>query len=213
MSETSLPPKFPLSRLVFYAAVVVIFVVAVLVGRQWLVGTGAPTPSSEATPSIPTIGGPFTLVDHDGNTVTDAAFRGRYMLIYFGYTYCPDVCPTALGATGEALDMLGEAGDSIVPLFITVDPQRDTPAALKDYVGHFHPRMVGLTGSAKQIVDVAKAYRVYFAKVVEEGADEDAYLVDHTAITYLMGPDGGFLTHFAHGTTPETMARRIRDYL
>ena len=132
------------------------------------------------------------------------------MLIYFGYTYCPDVCPTSLSRNASALDILGPEGEEIVPVLITVDPQRDTPELLQSYVPHFHPRMVGLTGTTEQIADVARAYRVYFAKAEEEGASSDNYLIDHTSITYLMGPDGKFLQHFSHNAEPEAMAERLR---
>ncbi len=159
------------------------------------------------------IGGAFTLVDHNGRTVTEADFRGRFTLVYFGYTYCPDVCPTALTAISEALEILGPDGDGIVPVFVTVDPGRDTPEQLSMYVRHFHPRLVGLTGTAKQVAAAAKAYQVYYAKARGEGTDADDYLMDHTSITYLMGPDGAFRVHFANGTDAESMARRIREFL
>jgi cytochrome oxidase Cu insertion factor (SCO1/SenC/PrrC family) len=107
------------------------------------------------------IGGPFELVDQDGKTVTEQTFKGRMMLIYFGFTYCPDACPTALGVMSAAVDKLDVAGDRVVPMLITVDPERDTPAALKDYVSNFHPRMKGLTGTPEQVGKAAKAYRVF----------------------------------------------------
>lgn len=159
----------------------------------------------------PVIGGPFTLTDHNGNTVTDADFRGRYMLIYFGFTYCPDVCPTTLATIAQALDLVGEKAEAIVPILITVDPQRDTPEQLKMYVSHFSPRLVALTGTPEQIAEVAKEYRVYYAKVAEEGSDPDAYTMDHSTITYLMAPDGTYLRHFGHATTAEQMAEQLRE--
>lgn len=157
------------------------------------------------------IGGPFNLVDQHGRQVTEADFRGRYMLIYFGYTYCPDVCPTELQAMSQAVDQLGEAGEKVTPVFITVDPVRDTVDQLAGYAQHFHPRLVALTGSEEQVTAAAKAYRVYFRKVEDESTTE--YLMDHSSIIYLMGPEGRFLTHFSYGTPPEEMAEKMRSYL
>ncbi len=156
------------------------------------------------------IGGPFTLVDHDGKARGNGDFRGEHLLIYFGYTYCPDVCPTALSDMALALDALGDDAAKVRPVFITVDPSRDTPERLKPYVANFHPRMVGLTGSEQAVAAAAKAYRVYFAKSKSEAAPGE-YLMDHTSIIYLMSPDGRYLTHFGHGTSAETMAKRIRE--
>lgn len=158
----------------------------------------------------PAMGGPFTLVDTEGRTVTDATFRGQFMLVYFGYTYCPDVCPTALTAIADTLEILGNRGEKVQPIFITIDPERDTVEGLKEYIGFFHPRQVGLTGSAELVRAAAKAYRVFYAKAGESGDD---YLMDHTPFIYLIGPKGNYRTHFVQGTTPEEMARRIREFL
>jgi protein SCO1/2 len=155
------------------------------------------------------IGGPFELVDQTGRAVTAQAWTGKPLLIYFGYTYCPDVCPTELSAMSAALDLLGDSVD-LQPLFITVDPARDTVAVMADYVGHFHPKMIGLTGSAEQVAVAAKAYRVYYAKGPGEG---DGYLMDHSGFVYLMGPDHRYLAHFPPSTAPEAMAKRIRELL
>ena len=181
-------------------------------GVLYLLGVGF-GPKQSATAPVVSIGGPFTLVNQNGKTVTDKDFRGKMMLVFFGYTYCPDVCPTSLTQIAQTLDILGKDGEKIVPVFITVDPERDRPEYLKDYVQHFHPRLVALTGTTEQIKAVAKEYRVYFSKVREKGGGEDDYLMDHTAIVYLMGPDGKFLTHISHGTDPDAMAKRIRKYL
>lgn len=159
------------------------------------------------------IGGPFTLIDQDGRTVTDSAFRGRLMLIHFGYTYCPDICPTSLSAMADAIDQLGPAGDKVVPLFISIDPQRDTPEQLKMYVAHFHPRLVGLTGTPAQVAAAAKAYRVYYAALPAKKADAEDYPMDHTAIIYLMGRKGEFRAHFPYETPAAAIAARIREYL
>ena len=161
------------------------------------------------------IGGTFELTDHNGNSVTNKAFKGKYMLIYFGYTYCPDVCPTGLTEISNALDLLGSGADKIVPIFITVDPARDTSEHLKEYVTFFHPRLVGLTGTMEQIKTATRAYRVYFAKVDNKmpDADPEDYTVDHTAIAYLMGPNGEFRQHFGHGTDAKQMAERIKEII
>jgi protein SCO1/2 len=176
-------------------------------------GAGPTSAGIQDSASAPTIGGPFTLVDHNGKTITEREFRGKFMLIYFGFTYCPDVCPTSLTAIAQALDMLGDGAEKIAPLFVTVDPERDTPEQMKMYVGHFHPRLIGLTGSPEQISKMARTYRVYYAKVEEGDEGGDDYLMDHTAITYLMGPDGKFRAFFGHDATPEEMAKRIREFL
>ncbi len=155
-----------------------------------------------------TVGGPFTLIGGDGQPVNDTQFRGKWMLIYFGYTFCPDVCPTELSAMATALDQLPAAQrDKLVPIFITVDPDRDTAAVVRDYAAAFHPQMVGLTGSAQQIDAVKKLFRVYSAKAKSD--DPAAYTVDHSSIVYLMGPDGRYVTHFAYGTNPKDMAATL----
>jgi protein SCO1/2 len=164
--------------------------------------------------TAPAIGGPFTLVDGTGKTVTEQDFRGRYTLVYFGYTFCPDVCPTSLSTTAQALGLLPAAtADKIVPVFISVDPDRDTPEMIGQYVAHFHPRMVGLTGSSEQVKAAAKAYKVFYQKVEEDNGDPEAYLMDHSAVTYLMGPDGTFLTHFSHGVAAQEMADTLARFV
>ncbi len=158
-------------------------------------------------------GGPFELVDQDGAPRTDADYRGRFMLIYFGYTFCPDICPTNLAVMSEALDALGPDATRIQPILISVDPARDTPEALKDYVAAFHPSLVGLGGSEAQVQAAAKAYRVHRRKVIPPDTNPDAYLVDHSSLTYLMGPDGRFVTMFPHDTPADRMADVLRGYL
>lgn len=186
-------------------ALIVVLAIA-FAGRMGLFSTAGEPGRPGA--GMPTIGGPFTLVDHNGKAVTDQSFRGQYMLIYFGYTFCPDVCPTSLSAMASALEIVPkEVEAKITPVFITVDPERDTGEILKSYVANFHPRMVGLTGSEEQVKDAAKKFRVYFQKA-DQGKDSP-YLMDHSSIVYLMGPDGRFVTHFSHTTTPEQMAEGI----
>jgi protein SCO1/2 len=159
----------------------------------------------------PAIGGPFQLVDQTGKTVSDADYRGRFMLIYFGYSFCPDVCPTALSVMADAMDQVPEAARAkIQPIFITIDPERDTVALMKDYVAQFYPTLIGLTGTPEQTAAAAKAYRSYFKKN-EATKTQENYLMDHSSIVYLMGPDGRFLTNFTHETTPEKMAAKLRE--
>jgi cytochrome oxidase Cu insertion factor (SCO1/SenC/PrrC family) len=157
------------------------------------------------------VGGPFTLIDHDGRPRTDADFRGKLMLIYFGFTFCSNTCPTDLQAIAGSLDQLGAAGDAVQPLFITVDPEKDTPAQLKGYVRLFHPRMIGLTGSPKQIRKVANDYKVYYAKAEPlKRADVD---VDHSGFTFLVGRDGQYLGFFPPGTAADRIATALRPHL
>jgi protein SCO1/2 len=157
-----------------------------------LLAAGAYLFLSGAQPAALTVGGPFSLIDGDGHPVTDQTWRGKYMLVYFGYTYCPDVCPTTLSAVADALDKLGPKADRIQPLFITVDPKRDTPSVVKQYAAAFGPRFIGLTGSPEQIAAAAKAYRVYYAEH-RTGPGPDDYSMDHSSVLYLMGPDGRFI--------------------
>lgn len=164
-----------------------------------------------ATPGVQ-IGGPFALVAHTGEAVTDEAYTGKFRLMFFGFTYCPDICPTELQVMATALDRLDPAvAAKVQPLFVSIDPARDTPAAMAEYVAQFHPAIVGLTGTAEQVDAVAKTFRVYYAKA--PGGDAESYLMDHTTYTYLMGPKGEFLTVFARGTTAEDMAAAVAKFV
>ena len=157
------------------------------------------------------LGGPFTLRDHTGRTVTDADYRGSLALVFFGFTFCPDVCPTELQTIATAMDLLGPQSTRVKPLFITVDPARDTPEKLAEYVALFHPAITGLTGTPEQIAAVARAYRVYYARATPPGASE--YLMDHSAFTYLMGPDGALRAVFRPGAPAEEIAAAVRANL
>jgi protein SCO1/2 len=157
------------------------------------------------------IGGPFALTDHTGKSRTDADFRGKLMLVYFGFSFCPDICPTDLMAIGQAIDKLGPAGEGVQPLFVTLDPERDTAAHLAEYLLFFHPRLLGLTSDAAHIRDAARAYRVYYAKVVIDGAAE--YTIDHSGFIYLMDRDGKYLGFFPPGTPADRMAAIIEVHL
>jgi len=191
--------------------VVVAFVIAI-VGYDYF---SKYSPGGEtAQSSGPSVGGPFTLTGPGGKTVSDKDYRGKYMMIYFGYTYCPDVCPTSLTDMADALNTLPkEKSDKIQPIFISVDPARDSPDHLAEYVKYFYPRLIGLTGTQDQIKKVAKEFRVYYRINKPEGDDPMDYVVDHTSIIYLVGPDGKLVTHFSHGTTPEAMAERLGKLL
>jgi len=158
-----------------------------------------------------TVGGPFTLTDHTGKERTDADFRGKLLLVYFGYTYCPDVCPTDLLQIGLAVAKLGSAGEDVQPLFITVDPERDTTSVLAQYVALFHPRLIGLTGTPAQIRKVADAYKTHYAKYTPP--DGSVYLIDHTGFIYLMGRSGEYLGFFPPGTSADRIDEIIRSHL
>ena len=179
-------------------------------GGYWL-GEGGMQRAGVSVPGAVSVGGPFSLTDTTGKPVTDATYRGRWMLVYFGYTFCPDVCPTELQTIAAALDQLGPEAAKLVPLFITVDPERDTVAAMADYVKLFDDRLVGLTGTPEQIAAAARAYRVYYARATPK--DSSSYLMDHSSFVYLMAPDGSFRALFRPGTTPQDLAAAIRTRL
>ncbi len=168
----------------------------------------APQSQQIAEPEID-IGGPFEMVDHLGNAVTQDSYKGKFMLVYFGFTYCPDICPTELQEISTALNALtDEELEKLQPLFVTVDPERDTVEEMAGYVTHFHPKFVGLTGSLDQVRHIADEYRVWFKKL-EDDESTDGYTMEHTNIIYLMGPDGKFLEHFNFATKSDEMAQKI----
>lgn len=159
------------------------------------------------------IGGPFTLVDEDGNTVTDKDVIDQPALVYFGYTYCPDVCPYDTARNAEAVTLLEEDGYMVKPVFISIDPERDTPEQLKDFTDYIHPRMLGLTGTPEQVKAASTAYRTYYKKQPTEEGDEDYYLVDHSTFTYLVFPEEGFVEFFRRDATPEQMAEQTACFM
>ncbi|MBK5912128.1 hypothetical protein CCR85_11580 [Rhodothalassium salexigens] len=176
-------------------------------GNQGAGATGADACTGD--PSVP-IGGAFDLVDTSGAPVTQAALDGRYALLFFGFTHCPDVCPTELQRMTAALDRLAETGadlDRVQPVFVSVDPKRDTPDVIGDYLSLFHDRFLGLTGSAEQVAAAARAYRVYYA--IDGDPAGDDYLINHAAMIYFMGPDGHYITHFTAEDGPDAIARRV----
>ena len=194
------------------AFIVAGFLIGALAGAAVLLITtpqgGQPVQSSGTA----LVGGPFLLVGADGKPVTDRDFRGRYMLIFFGFTHCPDICPAELQVIAQALEQLGDKAKNVVPIFITLDPERDTPEAMGNYLKSFGPNFVGLTGSPEAIAAAAKAYRVSYAKVEDKESAAD-YGVDHSALVYLMDPEGRYVTHFSYGLSAEQMAEKLGKLL
>ncbi len=159
------------------------------------------------------IGGAFEMVDHTNKKVTDKSYLGKYILVYFGFTYCPDICPTELQILTEALNMLPkEKSDKINILLVSIDPERDNPKQLASYVSNFHANTIGLTGTAAQTKAMAKVYRAYYKKV-EDKDNSDGYTMDHSSIIYLMGPDGKYLSHFSYGTRAKVISEKIASYM
>jgi protein SCO1/2 len=194
-----------MARRVRVAALIIVIAVVVgaALGWNW---AGLPAQSTESGSAI---GGPFTLVDHRGVTVTDQTYRGKWLMIFFGFTFCPDVCPTTLNEFAEALNALGPAATRVQPLFITVDPDRDTPDVLRDYIEAFDSRIVGLTGRPEQIAAVAKAYHAFYRRA-GKGPD---YRVDHTGTIYIVDPNGRFNSRLRHDTPGTEMAAHLKKLL
>ncbi len=198
-------------RLVRWTAAVLLVAVLGAWGAVWLGAIGSHGGAGDVAglPGGIQVGGPFQLTDSTGRTVTDATYRGKWMLVYFGYTYCPDVCPTELQAVAAGLARLGPLANQVAPLFITIDPERDTRATIGEYVKLFDDRLIGLTGTPEEIAAVAKAYRVYYAKVTPKGGGD--YLMDHSSFLYLMGPDGRLRALFKPGMDGAQIADGIRE--
>ena len=183
----------------FFTALVLCFAVVLIVSGR--------TPN---VPQVAAIGGPFRLTDQDGRTVTDRDLKGRPFLVFFGFTHCPEICPTTLFEISEILRNLGPDADRARALFITVDPERDTPKALKDYLSSFDPHLLGLTGDADAIAAVAKSYRAIYRKVP---LAEGGYTMDHTAIVYLMDTEGRFVSPFSLKRSTEASVAELRKHL
>jgi len=190
-----------------------LLVAALAGGLLWYQSAQVPQLGRVVSTGKMDVGGPFRLIDHTGKPRGDADFRGRYMLIYFGFTFCPDVCPTTLAVMAEALGKLGGDAKRVVPVFITIDPERDTPKVLADYMKAFGPNFVGLTGSAAQIKDVEKKFRVYAVKRPLEGSQgKDAgYGVDHSNVMYLVGPDGKTVSFYTEAISPDDLAKDLKS--
>ena len=192
-------PRFPVVLLP-----VLVLATVLAAGALWRLGDlraqrGTQTISVEKV----ALGGPFTLTDQNGAKRSDNEFRGKYMLVFFGYTFCPDVCPTTLAVMAAALDKMGSGADRIVPVFISVDPARDKPEVLKAYLSAFGPRFVGLTGTEDEIAATAKAYRVYIQAHKDDGEN---YTVDHSGVVYLMDKSGAFLANYSLDASPDKLA-------
>lgn len=168
-----------------------------------------PSPVEDPQPEIGIVSR-YLLMDSRGRAISDQDFRGSFQLIAFGYTFCPDICPTTLAEISLIMEKLGTRAEQLQPLFVTVDPERDTPEVLRRYTAYFHPRIIGLTGSPELVRRVADHFKVRYEKHWEPGAEKDKYSVDHSAGMYLLGPDGSFLRKFAYATPPQEVADRIR---
>ncbi len=162
---------------------------------------------------IPDIGGEYSLVNQDGNTVSNETYLGKYVLIFFGYTFCPDVCPNTLTTFSNVKNMLGSDSKKVKPIFVTVDPLRDTPKNLKAYLAHFHDDFDGLTGNVDQIEQIKKEFRIYGVKSQQTEQDKEDYLMDHSTISYLIGPDGKFITFFRYGADAEVIVTKLKEHL
>jgi protein SCO1/2 len=185
-----------------------LLVAAMAGGLIWHESDSVPGLGRTVTSGVIQVGGPYRLIDQDGKPRSSADFRGRYQLIYFGYSFCPDVCPTTLGVISSALDKLGVDSGRIVPVFITIDPERDTPAVLKKYMAAFGPQFVGLTGSVADIAKVEKEYRVYAKKQPLEG--KSGYGMDHSSVIYLIGPNGRPVTFYEELIAPDALAKDLK---
>ncbi|MCW9045207.1 MAG: SCO family protein [Alphaproteobacteria bacterium] len=159
------------------------------------------------------IGGRYMLLNQFGETVTDSDYPSKFKLVFFGYTYCPDVCPTTIQVISDALDLLGKKSNRVQPVFISVDPDRDTPQVLREYLASFRPGFLGLTGSKALVDRAAKIYKVKYQKVTTNDDDADDYTVDHSASVFLMAPNGKFIVKFAYGMQPEAMAKRLDEII
>jgi len=206
MGRTVINNTVKAAALISALAVALILVAALVPGLSDRIAQGMALVASS-----PGEGG-FTLTDPSGKTVSDRDFRGRSMLVFFGYTFCPDVCPTTLTVLAGALDRLDPAtAAKVVPIFITLDPERDSRVVMGQYVAAFSPAIIGLTGSPDDIARVKKSYRVYSAKV--EGSAPDLYTIDHSALLYLIGPDGRFQTTLDPGHSPTALAAALNRAL
>jgi protein SCO1/2 len=193
-------------RAVLIFATVMLLLAAGLGGYAWM---SRPMSGGGGT-GVALVGGPFSLTDQDGRKVSEKDFLGRHMLVFFGFTYCPDICPTELQVMMAALDAMGTDGEKIQPVFVSIDPERDTPEVMKAYVANFGTRLIGLTGTAEEIAAMAKAYRVYYARAGDTSSP-DSYLMDHSSIIYLMGPDGSFVKHFPYTTDVAKLTAELKE--
>ncbi len=201
--------KVKATRIVLWLLIVVALVWA---GLTYMRQT-KPSPTPAVETGISLIGGPFALIDQKGRVRTDKDFKNKYMLVYFGYSYCPDICPTGLQAITDAMEGLGGDAQSVQPIFISVDPERDTPEQLASYMENFNPRFIALTGSKAQVEDAMKQYRVFAQQADDPGSENTEYLIDHSSIVYLMAPGGEHVAHFTHATPASEMVEGIKKHL
>lgn len=197
-----------------FFAVFVIIIISLIAGVflfSYRVTHDAVEQRTSVSSGAAAIGGPFQLVDTTNTPVTEANFQGKLQLVYFGFTFCPDICPTDLLVISNVMEKLGADAENVKPIFITVDPERDTPEHLKTYMENFSPTITALTGSPEAIAAVAKEYKVYY-KRIDDGKTKD-YLVDHTAIKYLMDRNGQFITHFPAGTDVDVIVKKIKEVM
>ncbi|PSL17937.1 SCO family protein [Shimia abyssi] len=202
------------------AAIIAVFTTIVALAGIWFISRDrgsqdqfAQCRQGQVAGGAAAIGGPFELISETGETVTDKDILVEPTLIYFGYTYCPDVCPMDVARNAEAVEILEGNGQSVQPVMISIDPERDTPEVLAEFTDYLHPRMVGLTGSAAQVKAASQAYRTYYKKQEAEDGDDEFYLVDHSTFTYLTLPEIGFVEYFKRDVTPEDMAVRVGCFL
>jgi protein SCO1/2 len=190
-----------------------LLVAALVGGLLWHESENVPGLGRTVVSGQALVGGPFRLTDQNGKSVSDQDFRGRAMLIYFGYSFCPDVCPTTLQVMADAIGKLGDKAHRITPVFITIDPERDTPKVLKEYMNAFGPNFVGLTGTAAQIKAVEKLYRVYAEKkpLPSFNGKGGNYGMDHSSVLYLMGPDGRMVTYYDEAISPDNLAKELKQ--
>ncbi|MGE0754487.1 MAG: SCO family protein [Alphaproteobacteria bacterium] len=225
-----------------FSIVALLFLVATAV-LLWATQGRQPAPEADAVAvsgedaegyvAPASVGGKFTLIDHTGAERTEQDYRGKIMLVFFGFTHCPDICPVTVSTFSSLMELLGDKADKVAPLFISVDPGRDTPAVMKDYLSNFDARIVGLTGTAEQVKSAADAYKVYYAQAQQPteqadgyGAQEsgdhsahvghgagDNYMVDHSGYVYLMDPQGNYVEHFRYDVSEQELADAIKPYL
>ena len=201
------PPRAPRFAVI---AIVLAAVLVVAAGALLALAVRETPRGAAGTALASAIGGPFRLIDQNGKPVSDADLKGKWQLVFFGYTHCPDTCPTALNEIALALDQLGVKRDEVEIVFITVDPERDTPAAMKAYVQSFDARIIALTGSPDAVAQAAKAYRVYYAKHPRGDGDYD---MDHSAVIYVMNPEGRFTATFTPDSTADAIAQRLQKLI
>ena len=204
MSDLNLLPSRP-KLIVAAITIIAAFAIAALALTQW--PSKGPIGSGTAL-----IGGPFTMVNQKGETVTDKNFEGHYTIYFFGYTFCPDVCPTELQVLSAALKELGPDASKITPVFVSIDPERDTPKIIGEYVANFDSRIVGLTGTPEQLAAMARTFHIFYQKV-PNAKDVQNYDMDHSSILYLMGPDGKFTKHFPYTTDAKALALELKSVL